>query len=276
MNGNHLYSTYIKLSQPKMLKYNQIYINTVNSVKKDEYINTSISTRSNPKKSKLNEVLKSFLSSKIKSKSYHSSQISSNKKKQIQTLTKTKSKVPFISSYSCKNSKTYKSINYSHRKIKSSLLISKKNKNFLFLKGNYILMKPLYKLDEGIKQKISKILLKKKSYFAKKNHIDENKKEIRNIDPYSMTNRIENKSRKLFDSLIYKKENEVKNKKDSKKSLSHIKLGSEGILTDIILKNRKVINCINSRLCFPYLMNDKNIMNNIPKSRKIIAENNFL
>ena len=281
MSEKILYSKYIELSHPKILKYNKNDTYTFNNNKKDEYVNTNKSATSNEIKTNLNKVslynkIQSFLSNKIKSKSSHYSKIRSNNNILNQALRKLNKQTPFISSYSSKNSTTYKNNNYSHKKFKSSLLTDKKNENLYFLKENYILMKPFSKFDERVKLKIRKELFNKKKYIDKKNYINETKKGIKNIDVYSMTNKNENKCKKLFDSLIKQKEIETSDGKFPIIKKSHIKLGSEGILTDIILKKRKVINCINSRLCFPFLMNDENIMNHFSKSRKINTENNFL
>lgn len=282
MNDNRLYSSYKKLNHSKILKYVHYYLNTNNNIKKDEHTNTTVSTPKTQSKKKLNEVrlnnkINSFLSNKIKSKSQHNSKLTPNKEQIVQPIRKLSNQTPSTFSYSCKNAKMYKTTNnYSHRKLNTSPLTNKNDGNFVFLKENYILLKPFCKFDEKLKQKIRKELFKKKNFIIKKNLIDENIKEVRNIDAYSLTNRKENKSKKLFESLIYKKEIEVNLRNGNKKNISRIKMGSEGILTDIILKKRKVINCINPRLCFPYLMNDGNLMNNFSKPRNILAKDNFI
>ena len=129
-------------------------------------------------------------------------------------------------------------------------------------KENMILMKPFNFINNTIRKNINNAIIEKKglSLYRNNSGINNNKK----------NNDINSKKIKIIlrnNMIKYKKKKFIHFKNINncdEKDKTHIYYYEplEKSLSELYIKNKKLFNSINCRICFPYFINDKVLMNN--------------
>ena len=118
------------------------------------------------------------------------------------------------------------------------------NFNIFYKKENYLLMKSFNSINNQIRKKINEIIMKKK--FKENMHYNNTEQNVNNNE--------------IIISLIKRKSN--KNFRKTKMHLSEI---DKNKISKIAIEKKKLFNCINSKISFPFFIKDKVIMNNFSK-----------
>jgi hypothetical protein len=119
------------------------------------------------------------------------------------------------------------------------------NFNIFYKKENYLLMQSFNSINNQIRKKINEIIMKKKS---KENVF------------YNNTEQNVNNN-----EIIIKR----KNNKSFRKTKIHLSEIEQNKISKIAIEKKKLFNCINSRISFPFFIKDKDIMNNFSKENNL-------
>ena len=158
-----------------------------------------------------------------------------------------------------KKSFTFRKLRYNPIDNLKSKINNNNDLHIFYAKENFILMKSFNNIDNQIRNNINKIIIKTKKQILHDSELkektfytntDNNKNDI-NINEIKI-----NKNNKKFKNKF-----NFKNIK-SKKFLNERKKTSE---SEISIKNKKMFNCINSKISFPFYIEDNLIMDNFSK-----------
>lgn len=119
------------------------------------------------------------------------------------------------------------------------------NFNIFYKKENYLLMQSFNIINNQIRKKINEIIMKKKS------------KE--NVFYNNIEQNVNNKE------IIIKR----KNNKSVRKTKIHLSEIEQNKNSKIAIEKKKLFNCINSKISFPFFIKDKDIMNNFSKENNL-------
>ena len=150
----------------------------------------------------------------------------------------------YIKRKTTKNNTFIKLNNIDNLKLKTNY------KNIFYNKENVLLVKSFNIINNQIRENINKIILNKNKHF-----LYESKKNIEINNDKDKINKIQNE-------II----NKIINNQKIKYNIKYINCPNDKIinkktLSNMHIKKRKTLNCINSRICFPYLFKDNTIMN---------------
>ena len=185
---------------------------------------------------------------------------------------KSSSKNSEINSYNYISKKSFSFNNIKKRNYADSLNMKFKNifnndndkdNEIFYDKGNMIFMKPLNCINSNIRKNINNTIIEKKGLLLYKNHSGTNNC-IRNNDNNINTKKMKIILRNNFKKFKKKKFFHSNNNNCDDKDKSHLyyyePIGKS--ISELYIKNKKSFNSINCRICFPYFVTDKELMNN--------------
>ena len=181
---------------------------------------------------------------------------------------KSSSKNSEINSYNYISKKSFSFNNIKKKNYADSLnmkfknIFNNDNDNDIFYdKENMIFMKPFNCLNSKIRKKINNTIIEKKGLPLYKNHSGINNYIRNNINTTKMKIILRNNIKK-FKKKKFFHSNNSKNCDDKDKSHLYYYEPIGKSISELYIKNKKLFNSINCRICFPYFVTDKELMNN--------------
>jgi len=172
-----------------------------------------------------------------------------------------------IYSYNYISKKSFSFNNIKKRNYADSLNIkcknifnSDKDMNFFYGKENMIFIKPFNCLNNKIRKNINNTIIEKKGLLLYKNYSGVKKNINNNTNTKKMKIILRNNMKK-FKRKKFAHINKSKNCDEKEKSHLYYYEPLGKSVSELYIKNKKLFNAINCRICFPYFVNDKALMN---------------
>lgn len=172
-----------------------------------------------------------------------------------------------INSYNYISKKSFSFNNIKKRNYADSLNMKFKNMfnndkdmNIFYGKENMIFIKPFNSLNNKIRKNINNTIIEKKGLLLYKNYSGERNRINNNTNTKKMKIILRNNMKK-FKKKKFAHINKSKNCDDKEKSHLYYYEPLGNSLSELYIKNKKLFNAINCRICFPYFVNDKTLMN---------------
>ena len=230
--------------------------------KKSHEINQHNNINTFSTKEIINPIIKKFFHSKLNinnNKNILEKNNNNKKRHHSHTLNNKKIKLNLgnysydINNKAIKKNNTFKTINYI-----DNLKLINSHKNIFYKKDNFLLLKPFNNINNQIRENINKIIINKNKQILYNTKINKllNNNDIEDKDKIDKKNKNQN-------GIINKKNKHII------KRLNH----SNDIFAYMYIKKRKIFNCINSRICFPYFFKDNIIMDNFSNKNYLEFKN---
>ena len=180
---------------------------------------------------------------------------------------KSSSKKSGINSYNYISKKSFSFNNIKKRNYADDLNMKFKNifsddnhDDIFYDKENMIFMMPFNCINNKIRKNINNTIIEKKGLLLYKNHSGKNNIIMNNINTKKMKIILRNNMKKFKKKKFFHSKNS-NNCDDKDKSHLYYYEPIEKSLSELYIKNKKLFNSINCRICFPYIVTDKELMN---------------